>query len=335
MTNIRTYLLTRAVTQYVVTGSRPFRLGSRKWFETYGMNLQNPGKEIIDIFQAPSGRLIVQADQSGADALIVAYIAKPGNYRDLFSVGIKPHTFLAMHIFAHKRPDWFEGLECSKEAYLAAKPLALAQLAGYWTLDKRIKKSKPEYPIGKRTAHGKSYRMGAKTYQMANLKQSGGTLVLPIKDCQMFLAYFDQLFPEVIELQDEIEFTVKRDRQLINLFGFPRRFERAMTDPYIREAISWIPASTVACITHEAFIKTQRHIEANKLNWSLISNKHDSLACEVDATESETRACATFLKAALAKRLIGRDGVEFTMGSEVQIGQNWAEKTELNPGGME
>lgn len=46
-------------------------------------------------------RIFVQVDQSGAEALIVAYCCVNGAYRSLFTNGIKPHTFLAMHLFKH------------------------------------------------------------------------------------------------------------------------------------------------------------------------------------------------------------------------------------------
>lgn len=97
-----------------------------------------------------------------------------------------------------------------------------------------------------------------------------------------------------------------------------------MTHGYIREAISWIPQSTIGCITHEAIITTQNHIEANRLDWHIISNKHDSLAVECPVDERD--AAGRFLRASLAQTFVGRDAVEFTMGSEVQWGLNWDKK---------
>lgn len=336
----------RYPTQYVITGTRSFRLGARMWFDEYGGNLQNPGKSIIEIYAAPRGRVIVQADQAGAEALIVAYECRPGNYRALFQNGIKPHTFLAMHIFADSRADWFAGISDPPEDkpwwngkiepaahWLSKSPADLRAEPNWKTLDKRIKDSDKEYAIGKRTAHGKSYRMGWKTYQLANLKQSDGTLVLNRRECVDFLAKFDVLFPEVIEGQDETEFKVRSSRVLFNKFGHPRRFERILTDSYIREAISWVPQSTVGCLTHQAFINVQRLIESNhRTQWDLVSNKHDSLAVECpvdDATD-----VAQILLSELRVPFVGRDGVEYRMGAEAAIGRNWGKATKYNPDGM-
>lgn len=323
----------RYPTQYVITGTRSFRLGARMWFDEYGGNLQNPGKSIIEIYCAPRGRVIVQADQAGAEALIVAYECKPGNYRALFQNGIKPHTFLAMHIFADDRADWFAGIEPAA-FWLSKSPPELKAAPNWKTLDKRIKNSDKEYAIGKRTAHGKSYRMGWRTYQLANLKQSDGTLVLNRRECMDFLAKFDTLFPEVIEGQAETEYKVRATRELRNKFGHPRRFERILTDSYIREAISWVPQSTVGCLTHQAFINVQTMIERyGRTQWDLVSNKHDSLA--VECPESDATDVARILLSELRQPFTGRDGVQYTMGAEAAVGRNWGKKTDYNPDGME
>jgi hypothetical protein len=324
----------RIVTNYKLAGTRSFRLAASMLFGEFGMNLQNPGKDTMDIAEAPHGYSIVQADQAGAEALIVAYLARPGRYRALFENNIKPHTFLAMHIFA---ADW-EFPDPGAAWFLAAEPAALKAHPAWKKLDAAIKNSGHPYDIGKRTAHGKSYRMGPKTYRLANLKQSDGLLVLSHAECVRFLNYFNLLFPEVIEWQNEVEFTIKATRELHNLFGHPRRFERLLSDDYIREGISWIPQSTVGVITHYAVTETYNYIRANKLDWSICSNKHDSYA--LICPDAETGIAAAYMKARLAQTFRGRDGVEFTMGSEVQVGKNWKpakqkkDGTWINPDGM-
>lgn len=44
-------------------------------------------------------RVFVQVDQSGAEALIVAYLCKPGDYRQLFLNNVKPHVYVALKLF--------------------------------------------------------------------------------------------------------------------------------------------------------------------------------------------------------------------------------------------
>lgn len=321
-----------------LAGTKSFRLASGKIFDEFGSNCQNPPKAQLATLEARPGNVLVQADQSGAEALIVAMLAPPGRYRELFAAGIKPHSFLALHIFGRSKPHWFAGLETSAQTFLQEQsPVALAKLPGWKTLAKRIADSDSEpdrpYYTGKRTAHARSYKMGWHTFQQAVLKDTGGLLILKRKDAEYFLSMFDTLFPEIAQWQEEVIATSKVSHVLHNLFGFPRQCEGLFNAGYERELISWIPQSTVGCITHEGVRAFTRHVRDTNKPWHLLNNKHDSYLTEVPAADG--MEAATFMQSSLAVTLKGRDGIEFTMKSEVQIGRNWANKSDKNPEGME
>lgn len=310
----------RAITCYKQAGTRSFRLSATQYFGNYGMNLQNPDKQTLDHLEAPPDHVIVQADQSGAEALIVAYLTRPGRYRALFENGVKPHTYLAMHLF----PDLFNLTPDSP--FLNEEPAQFVKHTDWDRLHKIVKKSGKPYDIGKRTAHGSSYKMGPRTFRNANLKQSKGKLKLTFRECELFLHKFKVLFPEVVEWQDEIEFRIRSERRLVNLLGFERLFLRGINDSYIREGISWIPQSTVGCITHQTIRK------ARAAGYCTCSNKHDSAAVIVHRRDAGP--AAAFLQNAMRVTMQGHD-CEFVMNSEVQIGNNWgAYDKDTNPGGM-
>lgn len=317
---------------YKPTGTNSFRLAAGMFLGIYGTNLQNPDHDSLECFEAPVGYSFIQPDQSGAEALIVAHLTKPGRYRELFSVGIKPHTFVALHIFAESKQDtWPMGIGKNASYWKALSPSELAADPDWKALDKAIKSSDKEYKIGKMVCHAASYKMRERTFQLQALKQSQGTLVLSFQECKVFLGFFASLFPEIIEWQDEVEFTVRSQRKLRNLFDYPREFNRLFNDSYIREAISWIPQSTVGCITHKAIHKFNltkpRHIQP------AVNNKHDSyLPMAPDADVPEIAALS---RSCMAIDLVGRDGAQFTMRSEVQVGKNWGKfHPEKNPNGM-
>ncbi len=238
-------LVPRFVTLFRPAGTRSYRLAAGKFFE-WGGNGQNPCKPLLRCLGARRGCSFVQPDQAGAEALVVANLTRPGAYRALFKVGIKPHTFLALHIFGPSKPHWFNGLPCTATQYLeTTDPLALSQLPGWWTLNQRIVDSdttEPDRPYysGKRTAHARSYKMGWKTFQLALLKDSHGTMVLTKPTAEKFLHTFDRLFPEIGEWQFEVIAMAKACGELRNLFGFPRHCGRIFTASYERELISWI-----------------------------------------------------------------------------------------------
>lgn len=310
-----------ALSSYKPAGTNSFRLSSGQFLGRYGANLQNPDKDALDIYVAPEGYSFVQPDQSGAEALVVAYLAPIGRYRRLFEVGIKPHTFVALHVFIEQQQNVWPLDGQSPAFWKSLSPDELAAQPGWKALDKAIKNSGKPYKIGKMICHASSYRMGARTFQLQTLKQSAGTLVLSIEECEMFLLFFKQLFPEIVRWQDETEIIVKRDRLLRNLFDYPRRFERMFTDSYVREAISWRPQSTVGCITHRAIRRYNTSIPTGAT--PAVNNKHDSfLALAKDERAEEV---ATHMSACMAQRLVGRDGVEFTMRSEYKIGKTWGD----------
>lgn len=319
----------RALTQCKLAGTRSFRLATAQLFG-FGVNSQNSDKDTIDIYEAPQGYSIVQPDQSGAEALVVAHLAEDGKYRELFREGVKPHTYVALHLFLDKFRRTFP-----RDRYWLERPGILKNLPEWPQLKKWIEKeSKFEYDIGKKTGHAKNYRMGPRTFMDSTLKESEGSLILTYDQAKYYLDTYGLLFPEVIVWQMKIEAMVMSDRKLANLFGFPRAFERNFTDSYIREAISWIPQSTVGTITHNAYYETYKHIKLYNLPWRLFNNKHDSYAALVpDASAME---CAKVMRNHMAQTMVGWDGKEFTMRSEVQIGKNMKKyDREKNPLGLQ
>lgn len=316
----------RALTNLKLAGTRSFRLSASQLFG-YGVNQQNCDKETSDWGQAPDGWRIVQVDQAGAEALVVAYLTRPGKYRALFDNGVKAHTYIALHIFIEK----FRG-QFSPTRYWLADPQALRALGEWKELSDRIAESKFEYDIGKSTGHSGNYEVGPHTFRTAALKDSEGALNLSLEEATFFLATYKQLFPEIVEWQLETKEIIRSTRFLRNLFGYPRHFERNITDGYLREAISWVPQSTVGCITHHAYANITDHILREHLPWRLFSNKHDSYAALVP--EDHVREAATKMMAAINMLLVGRDGAQFTMRSETQMGQNMKKASKTNPYGL-
>lgn len=84
---------------YVIPGTKTFRLSSRKLLGTFGTNLQNWSKKMRQLVVAGPGYKLVQVDQAGAEALIVAYLAPPGRYRDLFIHKVSPHVYFGLYAF--------------------------------------------------------------------------------------------------------------------------------------------------------------------------------------------------------------------------------------------
>ena len=113
----------RYTTSFLITGTKSWRLASRKLLSHYGGNAQNPSEALMECLIAGKGRKFVQRDQSGAESLVVAHESKRGLYRQLFEAGVKPHVYIALHIFV----DDFRG-EFPKSRYWMKSPLELKAL---------------------------------------------------------------------------------------------------------------------------------------------------------------------------------------------------------------
>jgi hypothetical protein len=321
----------RFVTTFKVAGTKSYRLAASKFMDDFGGNAQNPAECVLRLLRARAGHSFVQPDQSGAEALIVAMLAPPGNYRRLFEYKVKPHTFLALHLFYDTQPQWFHDIEPAREYVSNTDPAIFTKLPGWKTLNSRIQHTYIPYYVGKRTAHARSYKMGWRTFQTSVLKDSEGRVALSAADAKRFLEMFDMLFPEIIQWQNEVIFTARRDRELVNLFGYPRRFEQIFHAGYEREIVSWIPQSTVGCLTTEAILALDAEMPPT---WNILNNKHDSLLLEVPDADVDAAARMSSDKIK-SFELTGRDGIMFRMKSSVQVGKNWAKHDEKNnPAGM-
>jgi DNA polymerase I-like protein with 3'-5' exonuclease and polymerase domains len=176
--------------------------------------------------------------------------------------------------------------------------------------------------------------MGPRTFMMNALKDSAGLLSLSYDECRRYLDTYKKLFPEVVAWQGHIELVVTHERRLTNLLGVYREFHRQITDSYIRDAISWIPQSTVGGITNNACIKLQDFIETNRKAWHLLSNKHDSYMSDV-LDEREVPECIEVMRKFMEVSLVGRFGDKYTMRTGISVGKVWAAWDEKKcPNGM-
>ena len=312
-----------------IAGTKSFRLSCSKLLGFYGGNIQNPPPELLTCIvpKAPN-RKLVQVDQAGAESNIVAHEAEDGLYRQIILSGIKIHAYTALHSFINK----FRGGH-PKERYWMKRPDELKALPEWKELLATIKKSDPEYPLGKMQNHARSYRMKWPTFQLKVLTDTNGRVALSNDEAKGLLEVWDQLFPEILAWQEKIELQTRQTRTLRNLFNFPRQFYGRMIDGLIREAISWIPQSTVGCITHFAVVKLQKYIEEHDKDWDILYQKHDSYLSDIPDRDVE-EACHV-KKDFLSMNLVSTTGNRFKMGADVSIGRNAGKYHEkINPEGM-
>lgn len=307
----------RYTSAFDVSGTKSFRLSARKVFGDFGGNEQNRSELFRSFLVPPPDWDMFQVDQRGAEALVVAYLCEAGNYRELFEVGIKPHTYLALNIF----PDRFRGTY-SRDRYRFRRPRELAELPEWPELNTLISEDPAHevpYKLGKKTAHAKNYNMGPDTFRKNVLKDSQGTIVLTFAEAKEYLLIFERLFPEVIEWQASIERQLADGRVLYNLFGFPRTFHGRWNAALVREALSYIPQSTIGCLNSMVFTDM-----AADTRWDMLVNAHDAVVGQ-SPKELTEEACRT-AKKLIARPLTSPRGEIFYMGADAMAGPSWAKK---------
>ena len=305
--------------------TKSFRNASSKLWSEYGTNLQNQPDDLRRIYLADSSKLLVQADQAGAEALIVAYEAPKGNYRSLFEYNVKVHSWLAMQLFYHY---WITNTPydvphlCSLNISDLAQNPQWKDLAGVIKSSDGWEPKKRFYFIAKMVVHASSYGMRGPTFQVNVLKKSRGAIVLTRKQADEFLEKFHSLFPEIHLWHDRVRQTIIATRTLTNLFGYPRYFAGHFDDTLWKDAYSWVPQSTVGCISNIQFCNEQDYIEVHNKDWDLLNNCHDSTLTQ--APIDEVMEAATVKKQGMEVDLVSTTGVAFKMKSEVSVGSNWA-----------
>lgn len=336
-------LLPRNTTLWGIGLTETFRntskaLFKRNPFKGYGSNLQNPSDRICRLYEPDEKKIFIQADQAGAEALIVAYLCPDGNFRQLFKCGIKPHTYVAMHLFASY---WIaEGFPEVKD-WLKMRIEDLPKQTRWKEFNKYVKVSDARnnrYFIGKKACHSFNYRKQPATFIFDVLKESEGRVALSLSEGKRVHGVYHGLFPEIEQVwHKDIERILQATRTLLNLFGHPRVFYgNTKDDKLIREATAFVPQSTVGCITNYAFVELQYYIEDNALTeWDLLNNKHDSILLQVPNDQDNIQHAIKILKQSIEIKLTSPRNEEFRMRSEVSVGMNWGKyDPEENPEGM-
>lgn len=189
---------------------------------------------------------------------------------------------------------------------------------------------------GKISITGNSnYGMGAKTFQLALLEESDGTIAISRQQAEKFLATYHLLFPEIRQWHIGIQQQVKTTKTLRNLFGYPFQFTGFIGDSMWKEAYAFIPQSTVGTITNIAYTNLQVYIEENEKDWHLLANTHDSYLVEVPDNQDERTSAITKMQEFINMDLTSPTGVSFKMKSEAQVGYNWGPyDKDKNPNGL-
>lgn len=204
-----------------VGGTETFRFTMSKSPFRRGCNAQTLPKALRYYLQPPKGRVFVQGDLSQAEARVVAYLSRCKDLIDLFNDHTRHvHHENALVVFGHA-----------------------------------VEKDSPEYTLAKAVVHASHYREGPYKFSV----QTG----IPVKQTKELLARYHAKRPEIHQWHKKVWDTIKTTGRLETCFGDRRMFYEAiscfsltgkMTDQHWKDAISWVPQTTIPHLTNLGLI---------------------------------------------------------------------------------
>ncbi len=165
---------------------------------------------VRDIFVPSPGHVIIDIDEEGADARVVAWRAGSERMKAAFRAGLKIHAENAKLMFTPEQC----GLDGMRESF---------------------------YTKTKKSVHATNYGVTPPT-----LAANTG---IPLIECKAFVRKWLELNPEIAAWHQEVDFLVQRDRGISNPFGYSIRwFDRPHA--LRNKALAWEPQSVVAEVTY-------------------------------------------------------------------------------------
>lgn len=238
----------RMRTSYNIAGTETFRFASAENAFGSGTNLQNIPKggdddegfelpNIREIFIPDEGYEIFDTDLSKADLRIVVWESGEDEMKAMLREGRDPYV------------------EAAREFYR----------------DPSIKKTRadgsenPKYRMFKSFAHG--------THYLGTPHGLSQRLGLSVHDAERTQRWYFGKYPKIRLWQEDFKKKVAARRYVENIFGYRRYYFDRPDDAMMREAIAWLPQSTVALYINRIWMNLYE-----KYSWIwILLQVHDSL----------------------------------------------------------
>ena len=243
---------------------------------------------------ADLGMYLLYVDLSQAEARMVAWLSQCKTLMDMFDAASSPAGLLPCLCGSGRIAK-----KCCKDVHRLSAALIFSKPVQSITGDER--------QLGKKIRHARNYMMGPYTFS--------ATTGLTVRECKRLLRLDESTYPEIPLWWNQISLQLSKTRTLKNPFGRERIFfGRPYDDATLREAIAFIPQSTVPDIVNLAYMKVQN------AGLQVLMQGHDALL--VQAYERDVERACLFVKKALEIPFLVH-GVQRIIPAEPAIGKCW------------
>jgi len=244
--------------------------------------------------ESDEGMVFTEADLKGAEAFVVAALCDDEYLFNLMQTGGNVHTYTATEII-------WPGL--TKEE--VEKDKKRCKILGVETESK--------YYQAKKTRHSGNYLIGPYTLGM--------DLKIPTAEAEMLLQNFYDRSPKLAEWHSEVEMTMRRNQNvLITPMGRRRQFFGRPGPDLLKEAVAFIPQSTVSDVLNTGLIRVYNELCAVYKCINIILQVHDSIL--IQHPPEMTMFVYDMMKKLMKVNLEIKDR-KFYIPIELKTGANW------------
>jgi len=272
----------RMRTSYNIGGTKTGRLSSSKSLSGSGTNFQNFPKGIArEMFVPEIGKRFIAADLRQAEARVVAAISGERQLLKLFDEAVGVYKVIAAMLF-----DCFAS-EVTKE----------------------------QRQLGKRVVHACNYGMGWNL-----LRELTGFTITAAESKALISKYFT-MYPGIKGYHLEIEQRLRKTHRLSTPLGRHREFFGDFNSNMIRDALSYIPQSTVADTLNLGLIRLYERLPRGA---DLMFQLHDSVT--VQCLPEQIEEMKILMEETLVFPIILEDSdISIRIPIDILVGDNWNE----------
>lgn len=309
-------------------GTRFGRLSSSKTILGTGMNFQNIDPRFKGFLVADEGKVLIEMDKAQAEWVVSAYFFNEPSMIEVCQSGKDPHSMTAMKMtglsfeMIQKEKKILDHATSPEEIY-RLRMQHIPEIFDQANFVPRIFSCRQG---AKKSNHGLNYVMSYRRFALEN--------EMPETDAKMQVEMYHRAYPMLKVGWDRyVAQPLRRDRVLTNLLGRKYRFIGPWTEDLFKEAVSFVPQSTVADVVNDAIIGAFNDTE-RMAEFDLMTQTHDSICFQAPRDAKIIADLMRKLKWWMEPTLEAH-GRKFIIDTDAKIGSNWGSfNKEENPNGM-
>lgn len=314
---------------YNARGTRNGRLSSSQTIFGTGMNLQNLHPAFKGFLIADENHMMFEIDKAQAEWVVTAYACGDANMIAALESGEDVHAHTA-HLITGAPIELINkekkilGHETDQDRIFQ---LRMEQIPELFEEASFVPRSMACRQAGKKSNHGLNYAMGFKRFALEN--------EFPEKESRQIVDGYRGAYPMLPIWWDTLERKLKKDRMLTNCFGRTRRFLATLDHNTLKDAIAYIPQSTVVDLVNGAMIKIYNDRSDIMMPVDMLMQTHDSITIQLPVGNWKNMALALLKVKEYMNPTLDYNGRKFQIGTDIKWGLNAGEQdANRNPYGM-